>query len=188
MGPTAKRVEVVGRGFVFALCRGYASKRVRAATLADAGITLNSGATPEHEARTWQDLGDPALQVQRVEVPAAVSPVTIAMVATGTIEITMTEQDGTPILNARVYASPNVSIPHHGSTLVRWREWPTIADSLGVARYEDVPPDSSRWIGANATRFQMNANDSEHTPSIAVISNEVTRRTIVLEPVGAPPK
>lgn len=176
-----------GRGFVFALCPGYVSKRVRAATLADAGITLSPGATPADEERAWKDLGDIVMQVQRAEVPAA-SPVTIEMVATGSVEVTVTRPDGTPIPNAEVYASPNVSIPHQGSTLVPWRHWQMRADARGIYRFEDVPPDTSLWLWANANGFQMSAQDREKAPSVAVISNEVSRRTIVLEPVGDVPK
>jgi len=176
-----------GRGYVFALCPGYVSKRVRAATLADAGITLNPGATPADEERAWKDLADIVMQVQRAEVPAA-SPVTIEMVATGSVEVTITRPDGTPIANADVHASPNVSIPHHGSTLVPWRHWQMKADALGIYRFEDVPPGTSLWLGASANGFQMSARDRENAPSVAVISGEVVRRTIVLESVGDAPK
>jgi len=34
----------------------------------------------------------------------------------------------------------------------------------------------------------VNAADREDSPSVAVVSNEIVRRTIQLEHVGAPPK
>lgn len=172
-----------GRGYVFALCRGHVSRPVRAATLADAGITLPPGASPEDEALVWKDFGDHTLRLQRAEVPTP-SPFTIAMEATGTVEITVKNLDGTPFPNAEVAASPDFMIPDIGSSLVPWREWHTKTDEFGVARFEDVPPDSSLWLGSSAEGYQMNATDRDRPPHVAVVSNEIARRTIVLEPIG----
>jgi len=108
-----------GRGYVFAACRGYVSSEVRAPTLAEAGIRLPDGATGEDEAEAWKTFANLKTQLQRIELVPLQRPTTIEMCATGVVEVTVTKPDGAPIPHADVYASPNVSVPHHGSTLGR---------------------------------------------------------------------
>lgn len=170
-----------GRGYVFALCSGHVSALARAPTLADAGIRLREGATAEDEARAWVDFAAIAQQLQRTDVPAATTPVVIAMTATGSVEVTVTEADGTPLSDAVVYASPNVRVPRDGSTLVPWREWERRTDANGVARFDDVPTDGELWLGASARGFRMNAADRQRSPSVVVTSEGIAKRTIALE-------
>lgn len=175
-----------GRGYVFALCRGHVAKRARAATLAEAGITLAPGATKEDEERAWRDFGDRAMLLQRAEVPAATAPFVIEMQPTGSVEVAVRMADGTPLADANVDVSPNVQIPGVGSILVPWRTWNARSDALGIARFDDLPPDPSLWIGAGGPGLQMREADRKDTPSIAIVPGEVARITIELERVEAP--
>ncbi len=174
-----------GRGYVFALCSGHVSKPVRAATLAEAGVTLAPGATKADEERAWRDFGDRALFLQRAEVPAASTPFVIEMQPTGSVEVAVQSTDGTPLADANVDVSPNVQIPGVGSILVPWREWNGHADALGVARFDDLPPDPSLWVNAGAPGLQMREADRKSMPSVAVKPGEIARITIVLERAGA---
>ncbi|MCY2960121.1 MAG: carboxypeptidase-like regulatory domain-containing protein [Planctomycetota bacterium] len=175
-----------GRGYVFALAKDAVSKTVRPATLAEAGITLAPGASKVDEERALRDLGDRSVLLQRAEVPSGTTPFVVEMQPTGSVEVLVTGPDGRPVAEANVDVSPNVRIPVVGSILVPWRDWNGRADALGIARFDDLPPDPSLWISAGAKGLQMRAADRKDTPRVVVKPGEVARITIQLEPVEPP--
>ncbi len=172
-----------GSGHVFALARGCVSALIPPRTLAEAGITLAPGATPEDEARALEMFGRGASRPQTVVVPA-LDALIVRMIATGRVEILVQGDEGKPIADATVFVSPNVTIPEVGSIIAPWREWSAISDALGIARFEDVPPDPQMWLGINAEGWQLRAAERAETPWVEVKPSELARRTLALERVG----
>ncbi len=178
-------VEAVprGRGQIFALCRGWVSRRTLADHLADAGAGGSGNRmSAERRAKRIERLGDRAYQLQRFEIPTPIPPLTVLMEPTGTVEVMVQRENGTPLSKATVYASPNVKYNGIGSSIVRWRNWRSTTDPNGWATVVDVPPDDRLWIGARHPEFQMRREDRDRSPEVKVVAGQTSKLTITLEP------
>lgn len=171
-----------GRGQLFALCRGWVSKRASVDYLNDAGIHITPAPTRELEAELLQRLGDIASPWPSIVIPPPPGPLVIEMERTGVIELTVKLSNGSALADATVAASPNVALIGVGSMIVPWCEWTAQTDGSGLARIEDLPPDGNLCIAAWHASYQMNERDRQQRVSVAVRSGETTRAEIVLEP------
>ncbi len=156
-----------GSGQIIALSDGWVSRR----TLAD-----SFDASAEAEPR------DVDFVPQRVDVPQSTTPFLVAMHRTGSVEVTVRAEDGTPLANAYVGASPNVHFEGVGAIIFPWREWHAATDASGVARIDDLEPTDALWIGAQHATHRMNAADRARYPAVAIRAGETTRVTLTLEP------
>jgi hypothetical protein len=171
-----------GHGQVFALCRGWVSKRTLADSALDAGIHFSGEVTPQREAEAIAEMGDRAFQLPRVDVPPATRPFVIAMERTATIEVTVKREDGSVLANSTVSVSPNIVLIGVGAQIAPWRIWYVSTNSAGMARIEDLPPTPTLWFRAQHADYQLSKPDRERPPSIDARSGETTRADIVLEP------
>ena len=169
------------RGQIIALCRGWVSRRTRADTAAEAGIRFGHEPSAAEIERALERAGDRAYQAQRIAVPSP-APLVVLMEPTGTLDVTVATQDGTPVAGAVVSAWPNVYWIDIGSTIFPWREWNGITDSTGRARIEDLPPDDSLLLGVTHASFRMTLAARNETPRVAIGSARVAELRIVLEP------
>lgn len=144
-----------GTGRIFALCRGWSSKR--------------------------EDLDRGRPTLQRAEVPQVDAPHVVRMERTGTLEVTVLGPSGAPVEGATVNASPNVVVRRVGAWIHPWRDWTSTTGPDGIARIEDLPPTEYLWFGASADGLRMTAADRVETPEVEIHSGETTFREIQLE-------
>jgi hypothetical protein len=176
-----------GDGYVFALCRGWCSRRTRADAAEQVGLQLYRS---EHDKRSEAErleealerMGERALAHQRVRVPRGGPALVVLMEPTGAVEVQVARTDGTPVLGATVSINPNVHVASVGSWIIRWREWSREVDSTGRVRFEDVPPHLGVWIHAHHAELQMRKVDREQRIRIAVRAGETTEARVLLEP------
>lgn len=170
-----------GSGQVLALCRGWSSLRTLADDPLQAGIHLDPSASAEERSAALQRAGERAYILQRAEVPQVETPFPVLMERTGTLEVTVLAPSGAPLEGATVSASPNVHVVGVGAWIFPWRTWNANTGPDGVARIEDLPPDSSLWFSAGAKGMRMTAELRVETPWTEIVSGETARAELRLE-------
>lgn len=159
-----------GRGQLIALCEGWVSEL----TPLEPDPPLDAGEVPAPENVDYE--------APRISVPQWAVPYVVAMEPTGTIEIEVLDEKGSPLPGAMAGASPNVYFIGVGSSIFPWREWNAETDEAGIAVIADLPPEPSLWVHAGSKTHRMRKEDRENTPAIEVRSGETTRITLKLEP------
>ena len=167
-----------GAGQVFASCRGWTSKRVEEEQRPD--FTFGDMPDTDMFPELHQGSRRSRLQLQRVSIPTEFF--TIEMEQSGSVEIVVKLQDGTPLRDATAGASPNVRFEGVGSIIAPWREWRARTDHEGRARIEDLPPSPDLWIHAAHSDYRMTKQDRTSNIAVSVSPGETTRYLIVLEP------
>jgi hypothetical protein len=161
-----------GRGYLFALARGFVSRLTQAETAFDGQVItgdLDAPGARESLRELLQHIQAP----QRTDIPAPASPFVLEMEATGALEITLHDEDGDPIVGARVRAFPSIDWPGMDSILVPWHDCASITDSAGVARIENLPvSESMGWSAGEPPLYFV----------LSVQSGQVTQHTLELEP------
>jgi len=171
-----------GKGQIIALCRGWISRRTRADSPEEAGMSFgNYEPTPDEIEEAMRDMGDQAFEPQRISLPSS-SPFVVAMEPTGALEVTVRTQDGGPLAGALIAASPNVSWIGVGSTIFPWGEWNATTDSAGRARIENLPPDHGLWVDAGHSSFRMPRAQRDDSPRVPIVSGQTATFEFTLEP------
>ena len=171
-----------GRGQIFALCRGWASRRTMADSAADAGIRFGVGGrvrvSPEREREALEEFGDRAFQLQRITIPPATDPFVVSMEPTATVEIVVKLEDGTPVVGASVGASPNIGFIGGINTLAPWRSWRAETDLEGRARIEDIPRNPRVMVSAGHPDYEMRWRRN----AVEARSGETTTAEVIMKP------
>lgn len=176
-----------GDGCVFALCRGWVSKKTRADSPDQVGRYIDSSdLDPQERAKRLEkaldEMGERANAHQRVRIPRTAAPLVVLMEPTASIEVQVVREDDTPVLGATVSINPNLYVPTVGSWMVPWREWTREVDSTGRARFEDVPAHGTVWVNAHHPELQMRKTDREEHVRVPVRAGETSQARVVLEP------
>ncbi|MCP3916546.1 MAG: hypothetical protein GY711_13395 [bacterium] len=170
-----------GAGQIFAICRGWSSRKTLADDPLQIGVRFTEPPSAEKKRSVLEGEGDRAYILQRTEVPQVDTPYVVGMERTGILEVTVLGPDGTPVEGATVHTSPNVRVMGVGAWIHPWREWRATTGADGVARIEDLPPTRQLWFGAGATGLRMAAQDRAETPAVDVRSGEASAGEITLE-------
>jgi len=171
-----------GRAYLFALTRGWSSRRVKTDDAREAGVQGSKALSPEENAFILEDLGDRAWVLQNTLLPQVERPLLVAMLPTGIVEILVRDEAGAPVSEVRAGVSPNILIPRVGTMLVPWRDWLTLTDAQGLARIADIPPEDLLWASAASEHWRLRARDRQSLPEVNVKSGETVRIELVVEP------
>ena len=170
-----------GRGQIIALCRGWVSRRTPFDPLEAVTRRLGHEPTFGEIELAFQEEAPESLEAQRIAVPSP-GALVVAMERTGSLEVTVRAQDGSPLAGAIVSTSPNVFWIGVGSTIFPWREWNDETNAIGLARIDDLPPDDSLWVQAYHSAFRMTRADRDQIPSVQIVSGGTAELVLELEP------
>jgi hypothetical protein len=136
-----------GHGQILALCRGWVSRRTPFDPVESAMLRLGRELTLREIEQSFQEEPPESLEAQRIVVPAP-TPLLVAMEPTGSLEVVVKEQDGSPLASARVAASPRVRWIGTAAAAFPWGKWERTTDAWGHARIDDLPPEDALAVEA----------------------------------------
>lgn len=169
-----------GRGQILALCRGWVSRRTPYGPIEAATLRLGRELAFREIEQVFQEEAPETPEAQRIALPAR-GLLVVAMERTGSLAVSVLEQDGSPIAGASVTTSPNVQWIG-GSSIFPWREWTRTTDASGRAFIDDLPADDSLAVQAHHDSFRMLRAARDKTPSVKIVSARTAELTLRLEP------